>query len=162
MKRLIPYPLLSLGILLMWVLLQSSLKPATLAMGSLLALLVPFVMTALQVEKPRIRSPLKLLRLLGIVLIDMLRSNVAVAKVVLSPQKCAPVSAFVEIPLRMRNRHGLAMLAVILSSIPGTLWVQHDEATGKLLMHVLDLAEDDDWSQIVRDRYEAPLMEIFE
>jgi multicomponent K+:H+ antiporter subunit E len=62
----------------------------------------------------------------------------------------------------MRNRHGLALLALILSSIPGTLWVQYDEATGKLLMHVLDLIDEDDWSWIVHHRYEAPLMEIFE
>lgn len=162
MHRLLPHPLLSLGILLMWALLQSSLKPATLAMGALLGFLVPFVMTALQVEKPRMRSPLKLLRLFGVVLADMLRSNFAVAKVILSNQRCARVSGFVELQLRMHNRHGLAMLAIILSSIPGTLWVQYDAATGKLLMHVLDLVDEDDWSQIVRERYETPLMEIFE
>ena len=162
MQRLLPHPVLSLGILLMWVLLQSSLKPATLAMGALLGLLVPFVMIALQVEKPRIRSPLKLLRLLGVVLGDMLRSNFAVAKVILSKPRRARVSGFVELQLRMRNRHGLALLAIILSSIPGTLWVQYDEATGKLLIHVLDLSDEDDWSWIVHHRYEAPLMEIFE
>jgi multicomponent K+:H+ antiporter subunit E len=72
------------------------------------------------------------------------------------------VSGFVHIPLEMRDRYGLAVLAVIITSTPGTIWVEYEDATGVLLLHILDLREGDDWEDRIKNRYERRLMEIFE
>ncbi|MNV61329.1 putative monovalent cation/H+ antiporter subunit E [compost metagenome] len=64
-------------------------------------------------------------------------------------------------PLDLRNRYGLAVLAIILTSTPGTLWVQYDRATGSLLLHVLDLIEEGEWIDLIKGRYERLLLEIF-
>ncbi|MGW8175761.1 MAG: Na+/H+ antiporter subunit E [Stenotrophomonas sp.] len=62
----------------------------------------------------------------------------------------------------MRDRYGLAVLAIIITSTPGTLWVEYESATGRLLLHVLDLVDEETWVRLIKDRYERRLMEIFE
>ncbi len=49
------------------------------------------------------------------------------------------------IPLDLRDPFGLTVLSIVLTATPGTLWVQYDSDTGRLLLHVLDLTDGDDW-----------------
>ena len=53
-------------------------------------------------------------------------------------------------------------MAIIITSTPGTLWVEYEAATGRLLLHVLDLVDEETWVRLIKDRYERRLMEIFE
>lgn len=162
MRRLLPHPLLSLAVLLMWLVLQSSLAAGTLVMGVVLALLTPFAMRALEPELPRVGSPRRILELVAVVLKDIVRSNYAVALILLGRRGPERVSGFVRIKLELRDRYGLAALAIILTATPGTLWVQYDAPTGTLLLHVLDLIDEETWRRLVKERYERRLMEIFE
>ena len=58
--------------------------------------------------------------------------------------------------------YGLAALACIITATPGTLWVEYDSADNTMLLHVLDLIDEEEWVRIIKDRYETRLMEIFE
>lgn len=162
MRRFLPHPLLSLFVFLMWLVLQSSLAPGTLLVGAILALLTPFAMRALEPDRPQVGSPLRILELVAVVLKDVIRSNYAVASILLGRRGRDRVSGFVQIRLELRDRYGLAALAIILTATPGTLWVQYDAATGTLLLHVLDLIDEDEWRRLVKQRYERRLREIFE
>lgn len=162
MRRLLPHPLLSVCILFMWLMLQSSLAPGTLLVGALLGLLTPFAMRALEPERPKVGAPLRILELVAVVLRDVVRSNYAVASILLGRRGRDRVSGFVRIRLELRDRYGLAALAIILTMTPGTLWVQYDAATGTLLLHVFDLLDEDEWRRLVKERYERRLREIFE
>ena len=64
--------------------------------------------------------------------------------------------------LELRDPYGLATLACIITSTPGTLWVSFDPTQGRLTIHVLDLIEESDWISTIKGRYERLLMEIFE
>lgn len=66
-----------------------------------------------------------------------------------------------EIPLELRDPYGLAMLACIITSTPGTLWVDFNEASGTLTIHVLDLVDKTEWVRTIKGRYERLLLEIF-
>ena len=54
------------------------------------------------------------------------------------------------------------MLSCIVTSTPGTAWVEYAPDSGILLIHVLDLVDKDEWVALIKNRYEALLMEIFE
>jgi multicomponent K+:H+ antiporter subunit E len=71
-------------------------------------------------------------------------------------------AGFMTIPLELRSRHGLAILSIIITSTPGTIWVNYDAAKGTLLLHVLDLVDETVWVRTIKGRYERLLMEIFE
>jgi len=162
MSRWLPYPLLTLALLVMWLLLTQSVSPAQFLLGGAVALVASWTMARLQPEKPRIRSFRPIPRLAATVFSDIVRSNIAVARIVLLPAQRRRVSGFVSMPLDMRNRYGLTVLACIITATPGTLWVQFDRKTGILLVHVLDLIDEDEWIQLIKRRYERLLMEIFE
>lgn len=162
MRRIVPHPLLSLGVFVMWLVLQSSLAPGTLLMGVILALLAPLPMRTLEPGRASVRAPMQIVALTGLILKDVIRSNHAVATILLGGRRHERVSGFVRIRLEMRSRYGLAALAIILTATPGTLWVQYDAGTGSLLLHVLDLVDEEEWRRLVKDRYECRLMEIFE
>ena len=157
MTRLLPYPLLATALTLMWLLL-TSFSLGNLILGGIVAILAGQAMTALEPARPGLRRPDLILRFFGVVMIDIARSNIAVARVLLrgGPRR----SGFVEIPLRMREPVGLAILAIVLTSTPGTAWIDYDSSRGRLLLHVFDLNEGDDWREIVQNRYERLLLEI--
>ena len=162
MKRVLPYPILSLGLFVASILLSASVAPPSLALAVLLALLAPFIMLALGVDRVRVRAPLTTMRLAIDVVGDIVRSNCAVSQIILGRRRHERTSGFIHIPLDLRDRYGLAVLAIIITSTPGTLWVEYEAATGRLLLHVLDLVDEETWVRLIKDRYERRLMEIFE
>lgn len=161
MRRLLPHPLLSLGLFLASVLMSGSLGPPSIALGVVMAVAAPQVMRVLRIEPVRVRAPGAILKLAGRVAIDVVRSNMAVAQILIR-RRADRTSGFIHIPLHLRDRYGLAVLAIIITSTPGTLWVEYDRASGRLLMHVFDLVDETTWVEIIKQRYERPLMEIFE
>ncbi len=162
MTRLLPYPFLALSLLVMWLLLNQSLSPGHIALGAAVAVMASRSMAALRPQPVRIRSVRPIPRLAGIILYDIIRSNIAVARIVLSGRQRGQVSGFVRLPLDMRNRYGLTVLALVITATPGTIWAQFDRANGSLLVHVLDLIDEEEWISLIKGRYERLLMEIFE
>jgi multicomponent K+:H+ antiporter subunit E len=160
-SRLLPYPLLTLSLALMWMLLTSfSLGHAIL--GTVIALFASHAMVALQPSKPRLRRWDLIPKLIWLVFDDILRSNIAVADIILKGRHDRVTSGFVSIPLELRDPTGLAILACIITSTPGTAWVEYNAATGRLLIHVLDLVDEQGWIDVIKQRYEHLLREIFE
>ena len=162
MRRILPYPILSLGLFVASILLSASVAPPSLALAVLLALLAPIIMLALGVDRVRVKAPMAIMRLAIDVIGDIVRSNWAVSHIILGRRRHERTSGFIYIPLDLRDRYGLAVLAIIITSTPGTLWVEYEAATGRLLLHVLDLVDEETWVRLIKDRYERRLMEIFE
>jgi multicomponent K+:H+ antiporter subunit E len=161
MSRVLPYPILTAALLLMWMLL-TSFSPGQFLLGGAVALVASRAMAALQPSKPRLRRWQLIPRLAGIVALDILRSNIAVAAFILRGRERERTSGFVAIPLDLRDRTGLAVLACIVTSTPGTAWIDHAHDSNVLLIHVLDLVDEEEWIALIKNRYESLLMEIFE
>ena len=159
MRRWIPHPLLAAALLGMWLLLNQSLSPGHVALGGGVALLASNGLATLRPEPVRFVAIRPLLRLAGLVVADVVRSNLAVARIVLFPKE--RVSGFVRLPLELSNIHGLTVLACIITATPGTIWMQLDRTNGILLVHVLDLVDEDAWIRLIKRRYETLLLEIF-
>jgi multicomponent K+:H+ antiporter subunit E len=100
--------------------------------------------------------------LVWLVLVDIVRSNLAVLRIALKLPAPVRVAGFLAIPLQLRDARGLAVLAGIVTATPGTSWAHYEAAANVLTLHVLDLADEEDWVRQFKDRYERRLMEIFE
>jgi len=90
------------------------------------------------------------------------RSNIAVARIVLSPATRQRVAGFLSMPLELRHPGGLAVMACIITATPGTSWARHDAARNIVTIHVLDLVDEEEWIRTFKQRYERRLQEIFE
>lgn len=73
-----------------------------------------------------------------------------------------PRSAFVVVPLELRDAHALAALAVITTVIPGTVWCELAPDRSALMLHVFDVDDEAGFIAHYKSRYERPLREIFE
>ncbi|MDP1838869.1 MAG: Na+/H+ antiporter subunit E [Reyranella sp.] len=159
MTRLLPYPLLTASLLAMWLLLNG-LSLGHVLLGSAIAIAASNVTAALAPAKPRIKRWYLLPKLVAIVVADIWRSNIAVAWLIVRPSHSRRVSGFVVVPLELRHPTGLAILACIVTSTPGTAWVEYDSASNRLLLHVLDLVDEAHWIDLIKNRYERLLLEI--
>ena len=161
MSRLVPFPLLSLGLVVIWLLL-TRFSLGHLLLGSAIALVAGRALIPLEPPPLRLRRIGPLVRLVWIVAGDILRSNIAVAGLILTRgRQRRRRSGFVDIPLRLKEPAPLALLAMIVTSTPGTAWLEHDSESGILTLHVFDLIEPEEWVELIRDRYEALLLEAF-
>jgi multicomponent K+:H+ antiporter subunit E len=158
----LPFPLLWLALVAMWLVLNGTVAPGQVIVGMVVALGAVLGLRNLQAPSRRARRPVVAIALAWVVLLDIARSNVAVAAIVLRGRTRGHRSGFVDIPLELRHPTGLAVLACIITSTPGTSWAGYDSRSGVLTMHVLDIVSDDDSIRSIKDRYERPLREIFE
>jgi multicomponent K+:H+ antiporter subunit E len=100
-------------------------------------------------------------QLLWLVLADIVRSNLAVARIVLRRGTRGRTSGFLSMPLELRHPGALAALACIVTATPGTSWARYDAARHVLTIHVLDLIDEQAWLDTFKQHYERRLLEIF-
>ena len=161
-SRRVP-PVLVGGLLALWLLLNASLSIGQAVLGLVLAIGVAWASFVLRPLQPKLRRGYLAGALLFAVLRDIVRSNFNVARIVLGLARGRAVRAgFVKIPLTLKDPHGLAVLACIVTSTPGTVWVDLDLKTSTLTLHVLDLRDEAVWIAWIKDPYERLLREIFE
>jgi len=161
MKRWLPYRLLSVALLAAWLLLNESFAAAHILLGAARGLGGGLVLAKLQAPQGRLRRPAAVVQLLFLVLEDIVRSNIAVARIVLSPATRQRVAGFLSMPLELRHPGGLAVMACIITATPGTSWARHDAARNIVTIHVLDLIDKSEWVRTIKGRYERALLEIF-
>lgn len=160
-RRWLPHPLLSALLVLIWLIFNQSVAPGTVLPGVAFGIVLGRMFDLLDPPKARLRHYPLLLRLFVRVVLDIVRSNLAVARIVLFGKR--PMhSGFVAIPLQLTDRYGLAVLSCIITSTPGTIWVSYDSSANILLIHVLDLVDEAGWIDSIKQRYERPLLEIFQ
>ena len=162
MKRLLPAPLLSVALFILWLLLNRSLSVGHLMLALVLGLAIPVLLGGLRPLPVRIRHPGMALRLMLTVMADTVRSNMAVVGFLIFPGKRRHAAGFVYIPLDVRDPNALAVLAMIICITPGTSWAELSLDRTILLLHVLEMDDATAITARIKTSYERPLMEIFE
>ncbi|WP_127019822.1 Na+/H+ antiporter subunit E [Rheinheimera mangrovi] len=161
-----PTPVRSLFLFLVWLLLNNSVALIHLFFGLLLAWLIPLLIHKFRLIQPGIKKPGAALTYGLMVLWDIVVANLQVVRLVLGAnKKLRP--AFVTVPLDLTDNLAITILASTVSLTPGTVSAEVlplNVGSGEqryLLLHVLDLADEAELIQQVKQRYEAPLKEIF-
>ncbi|MFY8135415.1 MAG: Na+/H+ antiporter subunit E [Aquimonas sp.] len=161
MKTLFPAPLLSLCVFVVWLLLVGSIEPGHLLLATLQAVLLPQIAQRLRHGPAGIHRPWVALRLALVVLWDIVVSNIQVAKLILG-REANIHPGFLWLPLEVRNPHAIATLAGIITMTPGTLSAEVSADNRHLLVHCFSLDDEAGTIAQIKQRYEAPLKEIFE
>lgn len=161
MMRLFPYPLLTAALTIMWLMLQQSAGLGHIIFGFIVAWLASLAMARLQPHKPRVRRPGLILKLIVTVTLDIIRSNLAVVKIVLTRRTRETTSGFLRVPLELKDPMGLAVLSCIVTATPGSAWLEYAPDDGSVLIHVLDVIDEAEWIDTLKRRYESLLLEIF-
>jgi multicomponent K+:H+ antiporter subunit E len=159
--KLVPVPLLSAALWALWIALARSTSPGQVLVGLALAIAVPLLTANLRPTRVSVRRPLVAVRYLLRITGDVVVSNLQVARGVVAWRP--PRSRFVLVPLDLRDPVGLAVLSMVTTIVPGTVWSELALDRSGLLLHVWDLGDDEaGFVATFKARYEAPLREIFE
>jgi multicomponent K+:H+ antiporter subunit E len=161
-KRLwLPHPALSLFMLLLWLFLVNDVSAGQFILGALLAWLIPFLTQAFWPESMTLRRPGVALKLMLLVLYDIIIANLVLVVRVLGPErKLQP--AFMIVPLDIEQDFTITLLASAISLTPGTVSADLDMEGRYLLVHSLHVDDPEAAVGEIKQRYEAPLKEIFE
>lgn len=161
MRRLLPHPLLTLTLAILWLLLVNQLSAGHIVLGALLGWLIPFATSGFWPETIRIRHPLTLLRYLAVFLYDIVRGSFHVAwLILLGPARLRP--AFVQVPVMLKTDLAISLLANTISLTPGTVSVLLSADQRTLTVHTLDTDDPAALVAEIKQRYEVPLQKIFE
>lgn len=162
MKKWFPSWPVTVVLFLIWILLNQSLDPATLLIAAILSWFGPYITQRLRPLQAKAKLVPVIVPLALHILWDIVISNLAVAVVILGGQARRERSGFIHIPLDLQDPHGQAVLAGIVTAIPGTVCAGFSENRRMMTLHVLDLRDEGAWIRTIKARYERPLMEIYE
>jgi multicomponent K+:H+ antiporter subunit E len=154
------HPWLSVLLAASWLLLQHTLAPVHLISAVLIGLVVPRLLHDFLPAMAPVRL-VPALRLVGVVLWDIVLSNITVARLVLGPMS-RPQPAWVTVPLALSHPTAISLLASIITTTPGTVSCTIDEQRRQILVHALDCSDPAKMAADIKARYELPLLAIYE
>ncbi len=160
--RILPHPLLTLTLVVVWQMLVNYVSLGTLVFGLILGIVIPLITAPYWPDRPRLKNPAMIVEFILVVLYDIVVANIVVAKTILFTHNTAMHPAWVSIPLDLRTPEAITVLAGTITMTPGT--VSSDVAADgrSLLVHCLDAPDPDAVRDEIKQRYERRLKEIFE
>jgi multicomponent K+:H+ antiporter subunit E len=162
LTRLVPHPLLTLLIAVVWVLLNNDVSIAQAVIGLVLGLLIPKATSAYWPGRPRMRAPLVVIEYLLIVLWDIVVSNVQVAYLILFRRGDRLRTRYISVPLVLTTPEAITVLAGTITMTPGTVTADVSADGRALLVHCLETDDPEATIARIKARYEQRLKRIFE
>ena len=161
-RKILPHPILTLLIALVWMLLENTASAGVFVFGLILGLIIPVVTAAYWPDRPRLRNPHRIAGYVLIVMWDIAVANVVVAWTVLFKSNQKIRSHWIPIPLDLRAPEAITILAGTITLTPGTVSADLSSSGHSLLVHALDAGDPDAVRDEIKSRYERRLKEIFE
>ena len=162
LRRLIPHPILSLTLLLVWLGLVNTVTLGQILLGSALGLIIPLITEPYWPDRPKIRGPLKIAEYGLVVLWDIIVANVQVAMIILFKPEKTITSRWIPVPLELKSPEAITVLAGTITMTPGTVSTMLSADGSAILVHCLHTDDPDGVRDEIKARYERRLMEIFE
>lgn len=159
--RLIPRPLLSLALILVWIGLVNKFTIGNLILGAAFGLVIPMLTAAYWPNRPAIARPLKIAEYVLIVLWDIVVANVQVAMIILFKREPEIRSHWIPVPLELTSAEAITVLAGTITMTPGTVSAMLSADGGAILVHCLHTNDPDTIREEIKSRYERRLLEIF-
>lgn len=160
-RRLLPHPLLSLTVALVWMMLVNRFALGSLVFAAILGVVIPILTARWWPDRPRLRHPLRLARFGWTVLCDIVKANIEVARIVLFMPRARLRPCWIAVPLDLRQPEAILVLASTITLTPGTVSADLSADGRSLLVHCLHAPDPDAVVADIKSRYEAPLKEIF-
>ncbi|AXQ92504.1 Na+/H+ antiporter subunit E [Cereibacter azotoformans] len=160
-RRLFPHPWLSVTLIVTWMLLVNQPALGSLVFAIILGILIPLLVAPYWPGQTQLRSPLRLAAYVLLVIGDIVRANVAVAKIVLFYRSDDIHSAWIAVPIELTSPEAISMLAGTITLTPGTVVTDVSACGRVLLVHCLHAPDPDAVRDEIKARYEARLKRIF-
>lgn len=160
-RRLLPHPVLSAMLVVVWMLLINELTFGALFLAIVFGVLVPLFTSRFWPDRPKVRLGRDMIGYFGIVLFDIFVANFEVAWLILSRRNRDLRSQWLVIPLELRSPEAITALAGTISLTPGTVSSDISACGRALLVHAIDVADPAAEVARIKRRYETRLLKVF-
>jgi multicomponent K+:H+ antiporter subunit E len=165
MKRafnwLLPHPVLTLILALVWMLLQNDVSAGMAVFGVILGIIIPWGTSVYWPDTPKGFRLAKMISYSLVVMWDIVIANIEVAWIVLTVPNAKLKPAWIVIPLELREPEAITVLAGTITLTPGTVSADLSDQGHSLLVHVLHTEDPDAVRDDIINRYQRRLKEIF-
>ncbi|WP_223422723.1 Na+/H+ antiporter subunit E [Tateyamaria pelophila] len=158
---LLPHPLLTLLLVVVWTLLQNDVSAGMVVFGVILGIIIPQITAAWWPDRPQTIRLGHMFSYAMVVLWDIMVANIEVAKIVLTVPNSELKPAWIAIPLDLVQPEAITVLAGTITLTPGTVSADLSDEGHSLLVHVLHTDDPDAVRDEIKNRYERRLKEIF-
>ena len=158
---LLPHPLLTLLLAVVWTLLQNQVSAGMVVFGVILGIIIPLITKNWWPDRPRGFRIIKMAFYVLLVLWDIVVANVQVAWIVLTKPNSKLRPAWVVVPLDLKQPEAITILAGTITLTPGTVSADLSDSGHSLLVHTLHTEDPDGVRDDIKQRYERRLKEIF-
>ncbi len=158
---LMPHPLLTLILAVVWILLQNKISAGMVVFGIILGIIIPWITSVWWPDRPKGVRPGKMITYSVLVIWDIIVANIQVAWIVISVPNAKLKPAWIAIPLELTQPEAITILAGTITLTPGTVSADLSEEGSSLLVHVLHTDDPEGVRDEIKDRYERRLLEIF-
>jgi len=159
-RRWFPHPVTSAVLFVVWLLLNHTLSAGHIVLGAALGVSIPLFTRRFFPEPVYLTRPGTILRFLVVVLWDIVAASFIVARLSLGPvSNLRP--RFVRIPVALADDFALTALTSAISLTPGTVFAEVAADRRHILIHALDVDDESALVRTIKQRYEAPIKEIF-
>lgn len=144
-----------------WLAVTGEVTVANVLEGAVLAGLLVLLLRVPVRRRVRLERVPKALGLLGYFLKEILLSNAAVARILLSPvSSLSP--GIVAVPLDLKSDAGITVLANLVTLTPGALSLDVSSDRRTLYVHALHVEDPDAFRREVKEGFERRVKEVFE
>lgn len=159
-RQFVPSAFNFLLLFVVWLLLNNSYSVGNIILAAVVSWGILYLISGLQTAEAKIKKPWLAGRYVLVMLYDIFVSNIIVAKQVLGPiHNLRP--GFIAVPLDVKQPLPITLLASTISLTPGTVSTELSEDHKTLYVHALHVENEAELVAEIKQRYEAPLMEIF-
>ena len=160
-RWLLPHPLLTILLAVVWVLLQNKVTAGMAVFGIILGIIIPRATAIWWPDRPKGFRMGKMITYSFLVMWDIIVANVQVAWIVLTVPNKKLKPAWIVIPLELKQPEAITVLAGTITLTPGTVSADLSDEGHSLLVHVLHTDDPDSVRDEIKSRYERRLKEIF-
>lgn len=151
--------LLNVFLAFLWMFLQVSFSAQTFIIGYLLGLLVMFGMRRFFKNRFYIHRVWAVAYLLFLFLIELIKANIDVLKLVLSPKLTLRPGIFA-LETELKSDWEVTLLSNLITLTPGTLVIDISDDNKTLYIHAIDISEVSEAVDSIKNSFEKAIMEV--
>lgn len=151
--------LIHTSLVILWCVLTGSVSFGNMLLGYIFGIVGLYIMRPFLPGGFYLIPFLKVIRLLFIFIVELLKANISVLKIVMA-RKIDIQPAFFVYPTELRKDWEISLLSLLITLTPGTVVVAVSDDKSKLYIHAIDFSDIDSEIEGIRTSFESAIKEI--
>lgn len=151
--------LLNLSLAVTWMLLKNSYQPFNFFVGYTIGLIIIFIFRRFFNSRFYINRVIAILHLLIVFIKEVVLSNIAVLKIILSPKLIMKPGIFA-LPISLKRDWEIYILSCLITLTPGTLVMKVSNDQKTLYIHAMDIPDIEESISGIKNGFERLIKEV--